>query len=314
MDRQDYSSASVLVHEADQQARMRLQAGLSTLGFRRIDVADRPAAVWPAIERSDYQLLILSLEKAHERVTGLATRLRREDWPQDPFAPILLTTSNGQADLIRAAARSGPDHILLHPFSGADLVRRVSLLLGARKRFVETRDYVGPCRRGQGRSDNGGQTVAVPNALKAVVEQKPELAPSPRSVRRAREGLRRIKLRNVARRIAADAANLREPVGAGAAARVDPLRVKDLAASLDVLAPLVIDAELHHLLMLWRALQQAMQRLLQAKGAAVDNALALVQQTAKALQGAVEMNAESAESLLSRVPELPALAREPLRG
>jgi len=312
MDRQDYSAASVLVHEADQQARMRLHAGLSTLGFRRIDVAEQPSAVWPALERSDYQLLILSLESAPDSVTALSRRLRREDWPQDPFAPILLTTSNGDAGLIRAAAQAGPDHILLQPFTGADLIRRIERVVEARRRFIETRDYVGPCRRARTRKD-GSRAIDVPNALKAAVESKPDLGPSPRSVRQARDGLRQVKLRNVARRIVADAGALCQRDQDGTLGPVKPQRLRELAASLDVLAPLVMDAELHHLLTLWRALQQAVQRLLQAPAGALEKALALVQQTAKALQGAVEMNAESAESLLSLVPELPALAQAPTR-
>ena len=83
------------------------------------------------------------------------------------------------------------------------MAERIDALVNHRKPFVVTEEYFGPDRRNaKARADDPG-TVEVPNALRARVEKRPALGPNSRMIESSMGRLRRVKVRNVARRILA---------------------------------------------------------------------------------------------------------------
>jgi len=78
----------------------------------------------------------------------LTKRLRKGE-AGDAFRrlPVILLTDRGRARDIELARRAGVDELVQRPFSTATLLQRVQEVRAARRDFVESMAYVGPCRR-----------------------------------------------------------------------------------------------------------------------------------------------------------------------
>jgi CheY-like chemotaxis protein len=60
---------------------------------------------------------------------------------------IIVTTSNATVSFIDAARASGVDEMLVRPFTAAALLARVEAVLVRPRRFIDSVNYIGPCRR-----------------------------------------------------------------------------------------------------------------------------------------------------------------------
>ncbi|MFP6705810.1 MAG: hypothetical protein VCE75_07225 [Alphaproteobacteria bacterium] len=90
---------------------------------------------------------------------------------------------------------------MANPYSTPYMAERIDALVDHRKPFVVMEEYYGPDRRNaNARADDPG-TVEVPNALPARVKKRPALSPNSRMIESSMGKLRRVKVRNVARRI-----------------------------------------------------------------------------------------------------------------
>lgn len=69
---------------------------------------------------------------------------------------IIITTSNATVSFIDAARASGVDEMLVRPFTAAGLLARVEAVLIRPRRFVDSVNYVGPCRRRRMIDEYGG--------------------------------------------------------------------------------------------------------------------------------------------------------------
>ena len=77
------------------------------------------------------------------------------------------TTQAPSSKLLRNTVDSGADVILLKPISTAALVSRIEMLVGERKPFVVTCDYIGPDRRKSSDRPSTVPFLDVPNLLSA---------------------------------------------------------------------------------------------------------------------------------------------------
>lgn len=127
--------------------------------------------------------------------------MRRFRCGDDPFLPIILTSWDARLRLIRSIIDSGADDFLAHPFSATNLGERISILVRNRKPFVVTEEYFGPDRRSLEARANDAGTVMVPNALRARAEGLPDLGPNADTIAETLSQLRKVKVRNIARRM-----------------------------------------------------------------------------------------------------------------
>lgn len=69
---------------------------------------------------------------------------------------IIVMTNTPTQKFVEAARESGVDEMLVRPFTGAAILARVEAVMLRPRRFVESADYVGPCRRRRMLEEYGG--------------------------------------------------------------------------------------------------------------------------------------------------------------
>ena len=201
MDREPYVDATVLIYDSKLHLRKQTRSILNIIGFWNIEECETLDEVQHALSGHHADLAVLAVEHRHDGVAGMVNEVRRFRCGSDPFLPIILTSWDARLRVVRSIINSDADDFLVNPFSTADLGERVDALVRNRKPFVVTEEYFGPDRRtAQARAGDPG-TVDVPNALRARAERRPELGPNSHMIEAAMGKLRRVKVRNVARRI-----------------------------------------------------------------------------------------------------------------
>ncbi len=201
MDRDPYVDATVLIYDTKRHLRKQTRSILNIVGFWHVEECETLDDVQHALSGHQFDLAVLAVEHRHDGVASMVNDLRRFRCGNDPFLPFILTSWDARLRVVRSIINSGADDFLANPYSTANMVERVDALVNHRKPFVVTEEYFGPDRRtAQARADDPG-TVEVPNALRARVERRPELGPNSRMIETSMGQLRRVKVRNVARRI-----------------------------------------------------------------------------------------------------------------
>jgi CheY-like chemotaxis protein len=82
--------------------------------------------------------------------------------------PIIVMTDTATTKFLDAARDAGVDEMLVRPFTGAALLSRVEAVLLRPRRFVETLNYVGPCRRRRMLQDYGGALRRFTDPLREI--------------------------------------------------------------------------------------------------------------------------------------------------
>jgi DNA-binding response OmpR family regulator len=196
-----YADVVVLLYDKKRAVRKQTKSVLSALGFKTFLEFQELDDVRLALSNQRMELVILAVEEDHGDVLSLIDDVRRQRCGLDPFVPILLTAWDAKMNALRPIVESGADDVLLHPFSTAQLGERIETLVRYRKPFVVTEDYLGPDRRTIAALRSGPPPIIVPNALQAKVLDQSELGPTAALMNETLSSLRRLKLRNMARRI-----------------------------------------------------------------------------------------------------------------
>ncbi|MDP7546590.1 MAG: hypothetical protein QGF20_04790, partial [Alphaproteobacteria bacterium] len=210
MRREEYSNASILHYDARRRVGSRTCTALRELGFRRIANVHNADDLGKLMLARQFDLAVYGSEAVDSGSLDLIGRTRQYDRSSDPYTPMILMTWNAATDVVRKALNTGTDQLLLWPFSPGQIGARVDALISARKRFVETEDYLGPERRDPTGRRRRSNSVVVPNALQARVQRRPDLAPSAEAIQAARVSLGLVKMDNIARRICSVAKILRQ--------------------------------------------------------------------------------------------------------
>ncbi len=297
--RQEYANASILHYEVRPQVRKRTTAALRTLGFRRIANVDNADDLINIVKAKKFELVVFAAEADDRRTAKLVKQTRRYGKSSDPYTPMILVSWNSAADVVRRALNTGTDQLLMWPFTAEQLGARVDALINDRRPFIETESYLGPDRRnpkGRGAREN---SVEVPNALRARVENRPELAPSREAIETARLSLERIKLTNVARRLCMIAKLLRQNQDDEKYMRERAAR--ELAAidnSLAVVRRSLAVTELEHMNSFCDSVQQVTEQLVKDIPDLDSRGLALLEQTSLALRVALDVDKDTANATL----------------
>ena len=295
MRKAEYAHASILHYDVRPRIRKRTCATLRELGFRRIANVGDPHDLAGLVRTRQFEMVVFAVDGLDARAPALVRQARHYEKSSDPYSPMILVSWNGATDQVQQALNSGTDQLLMWPFSTEQLAARVDALISARKPFVETEDYLGPDRRDQKSRDKGSDSVEVPNALRARIERRPDLAPSQDAMLVARISLERIKIGNVARRIGKIAKILRQR--GGEAHFVNNRAAVELAAiqnSLAVIRKALDITELDHMRSFCDAVERVTVQLAQTPAKLDAKGLALLEQTSLALRVAMEVDEDTA--------------------
>jgi DNA-binding response OmpR family regulator len=291
MRREEYSNASILHYDTRQRVGKRTCTALRELGFRRITNVNNANELGKLMRAKQFDLTVYGSDAADSASLDFICRTRQYGKSSDPFTPMILMTWNAAVDVVRSALNTGTDQLLLWPFSAQQLGVRVDALVSARKRFIETEDYMGPERRDTSGRRVRSHSIEVPNALRAKVERRPDLAPSAEAIQVARTNLEFVKISNIARRICAIAKLLGRNGDDAGSSRHRPVGDLDtILKSLAVVRHALAAGGQEHRLSFCDSVEQVAVQLNQAAPAFDGKGLALLEQTAMALRVAVDMD------------------------
>ena len=206
----NYTDATVLLFDRQRVVRKQTRSVLNVIGFKTFLEFQDLESVRYALCNQRVDVVVLTLDAVDCGVLGLVDDIRRQRCGVDPFVPILLTTWESKLRSVRTVIESGADDVLIYPFSTAQMGQRIENLTRERKPFVVTDAYFGPDRRSASVLMADPTSVTVPNALAAQVLGRPDLAPNAARIQATLSELRRLKVRNIARRIWFLADNLKQ--------------------------------------------------------------------------------------------------------
>lgn len=201
MDKDPFIDATVLLFDPRLHLRKQARSILNIIGFWKIEECETVEDARIALSGRGFDLALFAVVDRQDGVATLVNDVRRFRCGDDPFLPILLTSWDARLGLVRSIIDSGADDFLAHPYSTTDLSDRINALVRQRKPFIVTEEYFGPDRRTVQERANDAGLVEVPNALLARVEGRPDLGPSSEFIEASLSQLRRVKMRNIARRI-----------------------------------------------------------------------------------------------------------------
>lgn len=129
---------------------------LSGAGFEKVSIASDGRALLDLTIACEPRVVITS-----SRIPGLSgleyTRIVRAGYDKVSRATSIIVMTDTPTQKFLAAARtSGVDEMLVRPFTAQALLSRVEAVLLRPRRFVESIDYVGPCRRRRMLEEYGG--------------------------------------------------------------------------------------------------------------------------------------------------------------
>lgn len=153
----DETPLRVLVVEDRQFQRRLIAETLRSLGRVEIEHAE---SVEDCVFGASYfspDLIITDWDLQGGQGVALVKRLRAGDAGDAARkTPIIMVTQRSKASDVTYARNAGVDEFVLRPFSTAVLLKRVMEVRARRREFVESKAYLGPCRRRRTRADYDG--------------------------------------------------------------------------------------------------------------------------------------------------------------
>lgn len=145
-----------LVCDDNQHTRRLVSEVLAGAGFEKVEFASSGAELLKLT--IEFQPRIVITSSRVPALSGLEyTRIIRGGYGAVSRAlSIVVMTDTPTQKFIDAARGAGVDEMLVRPFNGAALLSRVEAVLLRPRRFVESVNYVGPCRRRRMLDEYGG--------------------------------------------------------------------------------------------------------------------------------------------------------------
>ena len=128
---------------------------------------ERISEIKEALETNSIDLMIVDYNMPNGDVCELTHQIRHHELGTNPFVVVITMVNEPSRDDIMKIIDSGSDDLLLKPITAGMLRKRVEHLVGDRKNFVVTSDYIGPTRRSGHRA--GTEKIPeldVPNPLR----------------------------------------------------------------------------------------------------------------------------------------------------
>lgn len=169
MERGTLNHVDVLMVDPDLNSRSVLKSVLGSSGFRNLHVGNSMGDLNRKIADSVPDLLICDCHLPDGDFFDFVSRVRHHEVGRNPFVAIIAMTRNPNPEIVRRVSDCGADHLVVKPYSTAQMTGRIMQLVESRKLFVVTSDYIGPERRVDPTRASKVQRMRVPNTLKAKV-------------------------------------------------------------------------------------------------------------------------------------------------
>jgi DNA-binding response OmpR family regulator len=165
------SSVNFMLADPNRQTRNSLRSGLFGHGFREIaDISSHTLASEELLKKH-YDLLILDSAFGLSILTKLIQDIRHGTSSQNPFLSIVVMTENEDKSVHKSLKNAGCDEILIKPLSLNDIMSKIQeMAIQDKRKFVVTRDYVGPDRP-EFKNQNGqdAPSFSPPDSLAAKI-------------------------------------------------------------------------------------------------------------------------------------------------
>lgn len=140
---------------------------LINIGYHDISTVDTYAELETSMVDCQPDMLIFDSSYTIDKIYELIRKTRHSDFGTNPFMTVVALCDAPTAELMQGVMTSGVDDVLVKPYSTAQFIERIKVLIETRKPFVVTSDYIGPDRRKKERVGEGEviPLISVPNAL-----------------------------------------------------------------------------------------------------------------------------------------------------
>ena len=139
----------VLVADRDHRTASLVQRLLYSFGFRHMDVTTNGESALALLKTRSYDILITEWNMMPVDGVGLVKAIRNarnsERLPRD--IPILMLTAQADMQSVEVARDAGITEFVAKPFSAKTMSNRIVQIIDKPRAFVESPDFVGPCRR-----------------------------------------------------------------------------------------------------------------------------------------------------------------------
>ncbi len=160
-----YESAETLVYDPVVSNGNGTRASLTSLSFRKVELAASLDILEAALKAHSPDLLLAELAGTEPEICRVMQSVRQGLLAWNPFTMMIVTTRRRDGSVVGQVLNSGADDLIARPFSTMQLGERIKALIDRRKRFVVTNDYIGPDRR-RDPDRSGAECFDVPNPLR----------------------------------------------------------------------------------------------------------------------------------------------------
>lgn len=181
-----FDRIDVLLLEPNPLLRRAIRDALASMGVTNISALSVASELSSELHRTAPDLVICDGVAADGTAVQLTRRIRHGFFGENPFVTILTTAESPSVALVRDVINSGTDNLVRKPFCMQDVIDRVRAAVDARKPFVVTKDYIGPCRRHADRQDQSYPLIEVPNTMRDKVTGLYDREQSLEDIREAR--------------------------------------------------------------------------------------------------------------------------------
>lgn len=143
----DISRVNVLVVDSNPHTRMITCTILRGAGVTRIQTSESEADATEQLRMGDPFLAIFEWEQTGVNGLLLTGRVRAGQVCDNRALPIILLTSRASLSDVTAARMVGVNEYCIKPISAQVLMTRINEVVHRPREFVDSPEYVGPCRR-----------------------------------------------------------------------------------------------------------------------------------------------------------------------
>jgi two-component system, chemotaxis family, chemotaxis protein CheY len=142
------TDVSVLIYSTNLNISRTMRTALRGMGVRRVHLAADENGIMEGFATADPVVAIIYVEGA-EKDDGLERLrwLRRAPNSPKREIPVVVASQSRDIATIQAVINAGGHEYALFPASGDQLLKKITAARNSSRPFIETADYVGPCRR-----------------------------------------------------------------------------------------------------------------------------------------------------------------------
>lgn len=165
----NFESVVALVADESRTTAAEIESALKELGVKSVSLAGALDQTAERLRETQPDLLVIGATWPDGNVSDLITDARHGRAGGNPFLGVMVTGADEKTADAGFIMRHGAEVFVVPPFAAASLLRGMESIIGDRKPFVVTSDYVGPDRRGGDGRKSLIPLIDVPNPLRDKV-------------------------------------------------------------------------------------------------------------------------------------------------